>query len=111
MVLKITISNVVTEKLTLHDCGYLGQIASQIQSKVYHKNTIFIANKCADQCKTKATTYTRHVPFSIVPKATHSIMELNSAVKVTINERRLTAKQQNKGVFAPVSIAANRRDK
>jgi len=50
----------VSENCKLND--YHSQIASEIQTKLYH-NIIFIVNKCA--------------------KATHSIVELNSAVKVT----------------------------
>jgi len=44
--LKITISNVVTEKQKLDDCHYVGQVASEIQTKVYYKNVIFIAKMC-----------------------------------------------------------------
>jgi len=32
------------KKWKLDDCDVLGQIASEIQTKVYHKNVIFIAN-------------------------------------------------------------------
>jgi len=34
-----------------------------------------------------ATGYTRHVSFHIMPKVTHSIIKLNSALKVTVHER------------------------
>jgi len=52
---KITISNVVFEKLTFDDCDYLGEIASEI----YHKNVIFIASTLR---QTMATVYTPYRP-------------------------------------------------
>jgi len=37
---------------------YLGQIVSEIQTEVYNKNDIFVANECCNQWKTMATVYT-----------------------------------------------------
>jgi len=76
---------------------YLGQIASESQTKVYHKKVTFLGDKCANQCKWAQCT------FNIVTKATHSIMELNDAANVT----RLTTKQQNERSLASVGIASN----
>jgi len=50
LVLKITISNVVSEKPKLDDRDYVGQIVSEIQTKVYYNNVIVIANKFANKC-------------------------------------------------------------
>ena len=60
LLLKITISSIVREKRKPDDCDYLGQIASEIQTKFYRNNVIFIANICANQRKNMTTVYTRH---------------------------------------------------
>jgi len=48
LVLKVLISNVVSEQRKLYDCDKLGHIASEIQVNAYYKNIIFIANKYAN---------------------------------------------------------------
>jgi len=95
-----TISNTVSEKWKLDDLNHIAWDSSKSWSHKVIFNYLLQTN--ANWRKTMATVYKCHVPFNIMSKATHCIMELNSTVKVIIqwkskkSKKYIVKKKQNK---------------